>query len=302
MVGAERIPPSEVWRSLWGGEVSDPVRSIVLYIRLPRVLGGVLTGACLALSGMIFQALLRNPLAEPFLLGVSSGAALGAVLSITILGGFGTVGLALGGALLAIALVFRAGMAAGRLDRHVLILAGVAVSAFFAAAVMLLFSFAEANALRAGVLWTMGSLERIDWDAVATLGVVVAIGGVTAFALARHLNAFALGEEAAGYLGIPVERVKRVAFFVASLLAAASVASAGAIGFVGLVVPHAVRILWGSNHRTLVPLGAIGGGAAVVVADAMARTALRPMEIPIGVVTAIVGVPLFLVLLRRMNA
>lgn len=306
LLGAAPLAPGEVWRALVGLDTDPSTRTIVLSLRLPRVVGGALTGAALAVSGTLFQALLRNPLAEPYLLGVSSGAALGAVLAPlalgTLLGAAGTAGFALAGALLAIAVVFRVAHGAGGLDTHVLILAGVVVAAFFGAGVMLLLSVAEADATRSAILWTMGSLERVGWDSTMILAAVTLAGGAFAFGMSRHLNALALGEEAAAYLGTRVETVKRAAYFVASLLAAVAVSAAGVIGFVGLVVPHGVRMLWGGDHRLVLPLGALGGAVALVLADTVARTALRPLELPVGVVTAFLGVPLFLVLLRRTHA
>ncbi|MDE2719654.1 iron ABC transporter permease [Candidatus Palauibacter polyketidifaciens] len=306
LLGAANVAPADVWRALAGQETDPSARTIVLSLRLPRVTAAALTGIALTISGTLFQALLRNPLAEPYLLGVSSGAALGAVLALTALGGvlgyLGTVGFALAGGLAAIGIVFRVALAVGRLDTHVLILAGVVVSAFFGAGVLLLLSLAEPDATRAAVLWTMGSLERAGWESTVALGLVTAAGGTVSFALSRHLNALALGEEAAAYLGARVELVRRSAYFIASLLAAVAVSTAGVIGFVGLVIPHGARMIWGSDHRRLLPLGALGGGAALVLADTVARVALRPLELPVGVVTALLGVPLFLVLLRRSYA
>ncbi len=303
LFGAATLSPLEVWRALSGVDVDPAARTIVLSLRLPRVTSAALTGIALAVSGTLFQALLRNPLAEPYLLGVSSGAALGAVLALTVFGGAlgaaGTAGFALAGALLAIAIVFRVALGVGRLDTHVLILAGVVVAAFFGAGVMLLLSVTEADATRSAILWTMGSLERAGWESTIILAVATLVGSALAFGMSRHLNALALGEEAAAYLGARVELVKRTAYLVASLLAAVAVSTAGVIGFVGLVVPHGARMLWGSDHRLVLPLGALGGAVALVLADTVARTVLRPLELPVGVVTALIGVPLFLVLLKR---
>ena len=303
LLGAATLSPLEVWRALSGVDVDSAARTIVLSLRLPRVTGAALTGIALVVSGTLFQALLRNPLAEPYLLGVSSGAALGAVLALTVFGGAlgaaGTAGFALAGALVAIAIVFRVALGVGRLDTHVLILAGVVVAAFFGAGVMLLLSVTEADATRSAILWTMGSLERAGWESTIILAVATLVGGALAFGMSRHLNALALGEEAAAYLGARVELVKRTAYLVASLLAAVAVSTAGVIGFVGLVVPHGARMLWGSDHRVVLPLGALGGAVALVLADTVARTVLRPLELPVGVVTALIGVPLFLMLLKR---
>ncbi|MYL07708.1 MAG: iron ABC transporter permease, partial [Gemmatimonadales bacterium] len=181
LLGAANVAPADAWRALTGQETDPSARTIVLSLRLPRVTAAALTGIALTISGTLFQALLRNPLAEPYLLGVSSGAALGAVLALTALGGvlgyLGTVGFALAGGLAAIGIVFRVALAVGRLDTHVLILAGVVVSAFFGAGVMLLLSLAEPDATRAAVLWTMGSLARAGWESTVALGLATAAGG-----------------------------------------------------------------------------------------------------------------------------
>lgn len=306
LLGASVGPADPGLRELWrvlrggGGQVS---RDILLGIRVPRAVTAALTGAALAVSGVLFQALLRNPLAEPYLLGVSSGAALGAVLALALGGAWlGPATLpvaALAGGLVAIAVVFRVARVAERLDTRVLVLAGVVVAAFFSACVMLVLTFASAETTRSALLWTMGSLDGASWRAAAVLAGYALPATAGAWAMGRHLNAMALGEETAAILGTEVERIKRAAYFVASLLAAAAVSVAGVIGFVGLVVPHGVRIAWGTDHRGLVPLSFLVGGALLVVADASARTVAAPVEIPVGVVTAILGVPFFLLLLRR---
>lgn len=305
-VGPARLPPLDVLRALGPAAEPSPAREILLEIRLPRVAAALLTGASLAVSGALFQALLRNPLAEPYLLGVSSGAALGAVAAITLgvgAGGpWGTALAALAGALVAIAVVFRVAYSVGRLDTRVLILAGVVVAAFFGACVMLLLTFAPGGTLRSAVLWTMGSLSGVSWPAVGALAAYALPASLLAFAMARDLNVLALGEETAAHLGTEVERAKRLAYFLASFLAAVAVSAAGVIGFVGLVVPHAVRLAWGADHRHLIPMCFLGGAALLAAADTTARTVAAPMEVPVGVVTAIVGVPFFLVLLRRSYA
>ncbi|MDT8436427.1 MAG: iron ABC transporter permease [Gemmatimonadota bacterium] len=303
--GPARIAPAAVLRAL-AGEADEATVAIVRGLRLPRLVAAALVGASLSVSGAVFQALLRNPLAEPYLLGVSSGAALGAVLAILAgLGGTGVVALplaALAGGLGAIAIVFAVSRVADRLDTHVLILSGVVVSAFFGATITLLLTFAPERALRSAFFWTLGSLAGISWDGIALLAAWSIPGCAAAWSLGRALDALALGEETAASVGTEVERVKRVAFLLASLLAAATVSVAGVIGFVGLVVPHAVRLLWGGAHRTLIPLAFLGGAAALVLADTAARAAGGPVEIPIGVVTAFLGVPFFLLLLRRRSA
>lgn len=289
------------------GAGGDPVaRAIVLGLRLPRVVAAALVGACLAVSGTLFQALLRNPLAEPYLLGVSAGAALGAVGAIVsgvaALGGPVLPLAALTGGLVAIGVVFSVARVAGRFDTRVLILAGVVVSAFFGACITLVLTLAPAERLRSAFFWTLGSLSEVSWPMVAVLAAYGLPACLAAWGLGRNLDALALGEEAAAAVGTDVERVKRSAYLLASLLAAATVSVAGVIGFVGLVVPHAVRLLAGSGHRRLVPLAFLAGAVFLLAVDTASRSLAGPVEIPVGVVTAFLGVPFFLVLLRRRSA
>jgi iron complex transport system permease protein len=277
---------------------------IVRQFRLPRVLLGLLVGGGLALAGATFQALLRNPLAEPYILGVSGGAAAGAVavlaLGLTASATWALPLAAFAGALVAIGLVFRVASAADRsLDVRVLLLAGVVVGAFFSAVIAFILSISEASTIRDAVLWMMGSLAGASWREVGVVAVYTLPACLLLVGLARPLNLMAIGEDTARYLGTDVERVKRVAYGVASLVTAAGVAVTGVIGFVGLIVPHGIRLLIGSDHRWLLPLSFLAGGAFLGLADLVARTALAPTDIPIGVVTAFLGVPFFLVLLRR---
>jgi len=260
-------------------------------------------GGGLAMAGATFQALLRNPLAEPYILGISGGAAAAAVtvlaLGLVSAGSWVLPAAAFGGALLAILLVFRVASAADRsLDVRVLLLAGVVVGAFFSAMIALWFALSEASTVRNAVLWMMGSLAGADWRVVVTAAAYTLPAGIALIALARPLDLLAIGEDTATYLGANVEQVKRLAFGMASLITAAGVAMAGVIGFVGLIVPHAVRLVVGSGHRALLPLSFLAGSAFLVLADVVARLVIAPSEIPIGVVTAFAGVPLFLVLLR----
>ena len=301
--GAVSLTTQEVLQSLTGGGGATE-RFIVLEHRLPRALLGILVGGGLALAGAVFQALLRNPLAEPYILGISGGAAAGAVLALALgltsaLSWF-LPGAAFAGALLAIALVFGVAVSADRrLDVRVLLLSGVVVGAFFSACIALILALAEAQVVRSAVLWMMGSLAGATWRSVAVVAAYTLPACLLLLGLARALNLMSIGEETASYLGTEVETVKRVSYGVASLVAAAGVAFAGVIGFVGLVVPHGVRLVMGSDHRVLLPLSFLAGGAFLTLADLLARVMLSPAEIPIGVVTAFVGVPFFLVLLRR---
>lgn len=301
-VGAVPIPPLDVLAALTGS--GDPTtRAIVMDLRLPRVVLATLIGAVLAVAGTVFQALLRNPLAEPYILGVSGGAAVAAVAVIGFAGAVSAWALplaAFAGGLGAIILVFRIAASVGSaLDTRVLLLAGVVVGAFFNAVILLLLTLADVETFRSAVFWMMGSLAMARWSSVLLLAAYTLPSLALLLALARPLNLMAVGEETALYLGTPVERVKRVAYVVASLLVAGGVAVAGVIGFVGLIVPHALRLVWGGDHRFLLPGSALAGAAFLLLADTAARTIAAPVELPVGVVTALVGVPVFVVLLTR---
>lgn len=303
LLGAVRIGPSRIVAVLSGA--GDPTaRAIVLDLRLPRAVLAAQVGAALALAGAALQALLRNPLAEPYVLGVSGGAAVGAVAAVVLgwaaSGPWALPAAAFGGAVLAILVVLRIAARGGHgLDTRVLLLAGVVAGAFFNALILLLLTFAETRAFRSAIFWMMGSLGGADWASVRTLALVLLPAVLVLLALARPLNLLSVGEETAHHLGTRVEAVKWTTYLVASFLVAAAVSVSGAIGFVGLIVPHAVRLLWGSDHRLLLPASLLGGAAFLVAADTLARTAAAPSEIPVGVVTALVGVPLFVVLLVR---
>jgi iron complex transport system permease protein len=301
-IGAAGLPPGDVIAALTGrGDAA--ARTIVLELRLPRVLLALVAGGGLALAGAVFQALLRNPLAEPYVLGVAGGAAVGAVGALSI--GLATVpgavpALALAGAIGAILLVLRIAIRTGRvLDTRVLLLAGVVVGAFFNAVILLLLTLADVESFRSAVFWMMGSLAASSWRGTTLLALYVLPATVVLFALARPLNLLAIGDETALFLGTRVDRVKLVAYFIASLLVAMAVAVCGVIGFVGLIVPHAVRLAWGSDHRLLLPASLLGGGAFLLLADTAARTIAAPAELPVGVITALLGVPIFVLLLRR---
>jgi iron complex transport system permease protein len=305
-VGAVPLSTREVVDGVRG--VGDPTTvSIVQKLRLPRTILAAMVGGSLAASGAAFQALLRNPLAEPFILGVSGGAAVGAATAIVLTGALATSGIvsaaALLGAVAAIVFVMRVGTSVGgTLDTRVLLLAGVVAGAFFNACIMLILTFARTESFRAAIFWMMGSFAGATWRSIGGLALACVPALLILFALARPLNLLAIGEETAAYLGVRTERVKLLAYGTASLLTAASVAASGVIGFVGLVIPHVARMLWGADHRFLLPASVLLGATFVVLADALARTAAAPTELPIGVVTAFVGVPFFLWLLRRRGA
>lgn len=282
-----------------GDLLSSP---IVLNLRVPRAILAFLVGGALAVAGASLQALVRNPLADPFLLGLSGGASLGAVAAIAwhLPGAFVLPLAAFAGALGAMGLVYRFGLVGGaELDPRVLLLAGVAVGAFASAVSTALVSLSDATELRNAYLWLWGGLSGASWDTVLVLLVYLPLPLLVLAASARSLDLLALGEEPARYLGADVERLKQRVYIAASLLTAAAVAVSGVIGFVGLIVPHIGRLVWGHRHRTLLPVAFLGGGTLLAFADTAARVAVAPRELPVGIVTALVGVPLFAFLLRR---
>ena len=283
-------------------EPLSPAGLVLFQLRLPRVLLAFAVGGGLGLTGAALQALVRNPLADPYLLGLSGGAGLGAVLAIALsAGGPWAVPLAaFVGALGAIALVYRLSVVTGRrLDPRVLLLAGVVVGAFTGALMSAVITLAPATQLRNAFLWLLGGFGTASWQALAVYSAYAVVPAGLLILNARQLDLMALGEEPAQYLGADIERVKRIVYFAASLLTAASVAVCGIIGFVGLVVPHAMRRFVGPLHGRLLPAVFFASGAFLVLADTLARTVVRPLELPVGVVTALVGVPLFIALLRR---
>jgi iron complex transport system permease protein len=305
--GAVPVAPSEVvaaiGRALRGqsGGMSD---TLVVQVRLPRVLLAALVGAALAGAGAVYQALFRNPLADPYILGISSGAGLGAVIALTLTSAatsvrYGIVPVAAFiGALLTMLLVVRLASWRGRLDAISLLLAGVAVSYTLAAITSFLQIFAREQ-MAAVVFWMMGGLGAASWPYLLMIAPMFAVGAALSLAYTRELNLMLLGDERAGHLGVNVARFKLVALATASLLTAAAVAVAGLIGFVGLMVPHMVRLTLGPDHRVLLPASFLGGGIVLVLADLLARTIIAPVEIPVGIVTAIIGGPFFVWLLLQ---
>jgi len=299
MLGAAELAPGEVLRALAGG--SDPSTALIVRgIRLPRVVLALLVGASLGMSGAALQGTLRNPLAEPYLLGVSGGAAVGAVLAVA-------AGVALpplialaafGGAVVAVAGVLSLARVAGGGDARTLLVAGVVVGAFANATIMVVMATAAPDVTRNALWWMMGSVAAAGWRDVSLLALVLAIVGALLVHRARSLDVLTLGPESADALGIDAERTGRQFFLLASLLAAATVAVAGLVGFVGLLVPHMARAIAGSRSRGVLAASAVAGAALVVAADLVARTVRAPAELPLGAVTALLGVPFFLWRLR----
>lgn len=300
--GSVSLSLADTWAALVGSPTDSPnAAAIVRGLRLPRVALALVVGAGLAASGTALQATLRNPLAEPYLLGVSGGAAVGAVLSVVL--GVGAAAMlplaAFVGAALAVLLVLLVARAAGaHADPRVLLMAGVVVGAFCNAAIMVALATAPENTVRGALWWMMGSVGDADWDGVRAVTGYVVLGIALLAWWGRDLDVLSLGEEAAASLGLDVERATRRVYLAASLLAAATVAGAGLIGFVGLMVPAIARALGARSTRETVVAAAIAGATLVVAADVVARTVLRPAELPLGAVTALIGVPFFLWRLR----
>jgi iron complex transport system permease protein len=278
----------------------------ILQLRAARALMAAIAGAGLSVAGAVFQALLRNPLAEPYVLGVTAGAGVGAALAIvagiTAAGAWTVPGMAFVGALGTILLVQAlARTPTGAVPVETMLLAGVTISAVLNSLLMFVVSVAPSDRLHGVVWWLLGNLQVAEWHLLEFVGAVVAVGLALSILWARDLNLLALGDAPAAHLGLDVTRSRLMFFVVASLVTGATVAACGIIGFVGLIVPHAVRLLVGPDHRRLVPATALAGAAFLVLADCLARTLLasQGMEIPIGVVTALAGGPLFIFLLRR---
>ena len=306
-VGAVRIAPLEVMTAVWRGVTGELVGSndvIIWQIRLPRVLLAGLVGASLSLSGVAFQGIFRNPLADPYLLGVASGAGFGATLvlafatSLPFLAQLGVPLVAFVFALLSVSLVILFAQQNGRVPLVSLILAGVVVGSSLTAATSFMMLLAREQAT--GVLaWLLGSFALSSWSKIVSILPFILITGTATMLSARALNLLQLGEAQAAQLGLSVETFKYGLIVVATLSTAAAVSVSGIIGFVGLMVPHAVRLALGPDHRTLIPLAAVWGALFMVSADLFARTVIAPSELPVGVVTALVGGPFFLYLMRR---
>ncbi|MCK9230125.1 MAG: iron ABC transporter permease [Syntrophales bacterium] len=294
----------EIIRS-WTADAPVPAtvdRVILFRIRLPRLLFAGITGASLATAGVLYQALLRNPLADPFILGISGGAALGAVVAIIAgLGAFfwGVPALSFLGAACAMTLVFFIGRTGTSLRPATLLLAGVIVNAFFSALIMFFLSLSTSGELLDITHWLMGNLGSADRVNLSLLFALLAAGFCIVYAHARPLNLIVLGEETAGHLGVNVEAVKLTLFITGSLLTALAVAFSGIIGFVGLIVPHMVRMIFGSDHRILLPAAFFFGGIFLMAADTLARSVIPYADLPVGVVTALSGAPFFVYLLKR---
>ena len=302
--GPSSVGVGEVIDLLIGDSAEAASADIVLRVRLPRLILGLLVGAALATAGAIFQALLRNPLADPYVLGVSGGAALAGIMVLAFGGLLGVSTsmvpiAAFGGGLLTTALLYWVSGGPGRSGPTGLLLTGVVFNAFASAGIVFLASIAGFFDGSRIFLWLIGHLSAVEIDAAGMVAVSVAVGLGVACALSRSLNLLALGDDTAAQLGVPVDSHRRLLLLSTSLMVGAAVSVSGLIGFVGLIVPHALRLVIGSDHRLLIPAAALTGAGFLVLSDTLARTALDGRDLPVGAVTALVGGPLFIFLLRR---
>ncbi len=309
-IGSVRIPFLQVWAILIShlplvnstADWSATTDMVITGIRLPRILLAGMAGAALGVAGATYQGLFRNPLADPYLIGVAQGAALGAVFGFlvpwTFLGGYLIPVLAFLGALVSVSIVYLIAKVGKTLPVTTLILAGVAIGSFLIS-VMSYITLISADKMPGILSWLMGRFSLANWQQVGLIAPFLLIGLVVIFLFARPLNAMQLDEEQAEQLGINVERTKLILIAASTLVTAAAVCFVGTIGFVGIIVPHAVRLIWGPDHRTLLPLSALTGALLLILADTASRTLIPPTEIPVGIITAFLGAPFFLFLLRR---
>jgi iron complex transport system permease protein len=304
VAGPSEVGPARALAALFGADPSGPAADIVWRVRLPRVVLGALVGAALACSGVLFQALLRNPLADPFVLGVSGGAALGGILALSLAGplGLGYAAVppaAFAGAMGTTLLLYAIAGSRARFSPTQLLLTGVVFNAFASAGIVFLASVAGLSEGTSIFLWLIGSLSSVRAEVAGWVAAFLVCGVGCALVLARSLNLLALGSESAQQLGVDVERDQRIVLLATSLMVGAAVSAAGLIGFVGLIIPHLLRLLVGPDHRLLVPSAALGGAAFLVLCDTLARSLLGGRELPVGALTALAGGPIFLWLLRR---
>lgn len=285
-----------------GGPVDPQVRLIVVDLRMPRVLLALFVGSALGIAGSAMQGLLRNPLADPYIFGVSSGAAVGSAAAIA--GGFILLGpmsyptAAFGGALLATFLVYQVARAGGTLPAETMLLAGLAIGSLLAAVASFIV-FLDARQHVNIIFWMLGSFDQASWDRVGTVAALTIAGGAAVLWKSRELNALLFGDESAAHMGVEVDRAKTSLLFLVALLTAGAVAFAGIIGFVGVIVPHAMRLVVGPDHRFLIPASALFGGGLLIACDLIARSIIPPTQVPVGILTAFLGAPFFVYLLRR---
>ncbi len=298
--GTVNFPLSEIIKAVISADQSDPtIRNIILDLRLPRILTAMFVGAGLSISGAAFQALLRNPLAEPYILGISSGGAFGAILSLAIGVGFlGTQSFAFAGALITFILVFYFGKRFGEIDPTTIILAGVMIGAFFSALILLMISFID-QSLRSALYWLIGNLSFANYQSVLTIFPILIICAIVLISFSQSYNLISINEENAKQFGINTKLVKNLTYLFASLLIGIIVSFVGIIGFVGLLIPHVCRMIFGNDNKIVLPTSFLLGAIFLVWADLLSRVLIPPTEIPIGAITAVLGAPMFIVILRQ---
>jgi iron complex transport system permease protein len=305
LMGTQRVSLSAVFNGPGNAPGENIDYDIYVRVRIPRIILAALVGAALAASGVVLQAILRNPLAEPYILGISSGAALGVITAVMLglswrfLGGSPLAIMAFVFALATVWLVWLIGHLAGGSGITSLLLAGVVVNAFFSALIMLMTSLIDSEQLRSTIMWLMGNIAEKDFSTLLFSAIFILAGIAGLFTLCQKLNVLALGQQDAQSLGVNPRAVALAGFALASFITAVAVGLSGLVGFVGLVVPHSVRLIFGPDHRQLLPSSALLGAAFVVICDTIARTIIAPEQLPVGVITAIVGGPVFLLLLAR---
>jgi iron complex transport system permease protein len=303
-IGSVFIPPMEIWRVLVGDASNETFRTILFNIRLPRTILIALVGAALAGSGATYQGLFRNPLADPYLIGVASGAGLGAILAMsvnwpyTLLGLFAVPLAAFLASLLTVYAVYTFAQIGRTVPTTNLILSGVAVSSF-ATSITTFLMLRSTGEVRRAIGWLLGGVSLVGWDVTLALIPYLAVGMGLLVLTGYSLNLLQFGDDQAAQMGLNVRRAKFTIIIASSLVTAAAVSFAGIIGFVGLVVPHIVRIWWGVDYRRLIPLSILGGASVLLIADVLARIVIAPQELPVGIVTALAGAPFFLWVLRR---
>ena len=314
-IGPIPISPIEVYKIIihkipgLGSLITEPLspvnQEVILAIRLPRVIAAALIGAALATSGTVLQGLLRNPMADPFIIGVSAGASLGATIAMFFSLGFTVVGAlysiplaAFAGALVTVFLVYTLAKNTEGMPMLTLLLIGIAITSFFSAIVTLIRLISSDTTITI-VFWLLGSLNLTTWNYVYLAAPFVIVGLCIMFYFARDLNAIALGEEQAKHLGVEIETLKKIMLTCVSLMTAAAVSISGIIGFIGLIIPHTVRILVGPDHRILIPASGLAGAIVLILCDTLARTVMSPSEVPVGIITALLGGPFFIYLLTR---
>jgi iron complex transport system permease protein len=305
--GSEPLSLAVIYESIKGKllgleEIALTTETTILFtIRLPRIVLGAVTGAALSVAGAMLQALLRNPLAEPYVLGISSGAAMGALIALIALPGFALAQplAAFMGAMLIMSMIYLMSRTRAGVSTERLVLAGIIMASFLWSAIASLLAIAHNPLLRGITFWLHGDLSGGGRSLLSLITALVVVGVIIACLQARSLNLLMVGEEDAFVLGVHVERVKTIAYIVASLLTGLVVAVSGSVGYVGLIIPHVVRLGWGSDNRLVIPAAALVGAGFVVLADVVARTAIAPRELPVGAVTALVGAPVFIFLLRK---